>query len=102
MSKRVKGALRQLPTYGVVLASFILMMVCRGLGAATALPQFAYRELIIAVAQADGKPLADASVYGWCRELNLICPRRDKEYEGRNDVIWHDSYLGKTGSDGGL
>ena len=65
-----------------------------------ALPQFAYRELTLIVVQADGRPIPDASVYGFCREFNLICPRRDHELEGRNDVVWNEAYLGKTGPDG--
>ena len=41
-------------------------------------------------------------VYGFCRDLNLIWPRRDKEVAGRNDIIWQETFLGKTGADGGI
>jgi hypothetical protein len=64
------------------------------------LPEFAFHQFTVAVQQADGRPAAGVAVYGWCPELNLIWPRRDKELEGRNDILWHESYLGHTGADG--
>jgi len=68
--------------------------------AAPALPEFAYRQLNLTVKDADGRPLAGASVYGYCHELNLWWPRLDEEFENRNDVVWHESYLGKTDANG--
>jgi len=67
---------------------------------AGALPEFAYRDLTVEFTQADGKPVPKASVYGFCRELNLVWPRRDHEVGGRNDVLWHESFLGKTDEHG--
>jgi hypothetical protein len=67
------------------------------------LPEFAYREIILKVTQADGRPVPGASVYGFCHELNLVWrPGRDHELKGRNDVLWHESYLGKTDPDGSI
>jgi hypothetical protein len=65
-----------------------------------ALPEFQYMQLTLRCVQADGRPLAGASVYGFCRQLNLIWPRRDRELNGRNDVLWDESYLGKTDAGG--
>src|SRR4051812_10917488 len=76
-----------------------LLNVTKSSAAAT-LTEFAYREFTVSVTQADGRPCAGVTLYGFCRELNLVWPRRDKEFEGRNDVLWHDSYLAKTGADG--
>jgi hypothetical protein len=73
---------------------------CRPTAAADALPEFAYRDVRLKFTQADSKPIADASIYGFCRELNLIWPRRDHEMKGHNDVLWDESFLGKTGPDG--
>src|ERR1700761_3005915 len=73
---------------------------CQLVTAAGTLPEFAYHEVHLKFTQADGKPVTNASIYGWCRELNLIWPRRDQEFKGRNGVLWDDSFLGKTGSDG--
>lgn len=67
---------------------------------ADVLPAFAYRDVRLEFTQADRKPIASGSIYGFCRELNLIWPRRDHEMQGRNDVLWDDSFLGKTDSDG--
>src|ERR1039457_3673577 len=68
--------------------------------AADVLPEFAFHEINLKFAQADGKPVSGASIYGFCRELNLIWPRRDHELEGRNDVLWDESFLGKTDTNG--
>lgn len=91
-----------------ILVRFGLLLVAGcplvGLGtlAAQPLPEFAFRQFTLAVAQADGRPAAGVAVYGWCPELNLLWPRRDKELEGRNDLLWHESYLGRTGADGSV
>ncbi len=70
---------------------------------AAGLPEFAYREVTLKVLRKDGKPVAGALVYGWCRELKLIWrPGRDHELRGRDDVLWTESYLGKTDSDGSV
>ncbi len=66
------------------------------------LREFAYRSVTLSVLQADGKVSPGISVYGFCSNLNLVCPRRDKELEGRNDVLWDESYLGKTTNTGSL
>ncbi|MBA4148559.1 MAG: hypothetical protein H0X66_10635 [Verrucomicrobia bacterium] len=65
---------------------------------AQVLPEFEYRDVTVIVKQADGKPVASASIYGFSPDLNLLWPRIDK-YPG-SDVLWHQSSLGKTGVDG--
>jgi hypothetical protein len=67
-----------------------------------ALRGFEYREITINFVQSGGTPVAGASIYGFCREFNLLWPRRDHEMAGRNDVIWDESFLGKTGLDGSV
>jgi len=59
--------------------------------AADALPEFAYRSVTLTLTGMDRKPIAQASIYGFCRELNLVCPRRDEELLGRDDVVWDES-----------
>src|SRR6266487_5050577 len=66
----------------------------------SALAEFAYRELSVRLTDAEGKPVGGASIYGFCRELNLIWPRRDEDVSERNSVIWQESFLDKTGADG--
>ena len=69
---------------------------------AAPLPQFAYRDVTLHVACPDGAPVAAAAIYGFCKDLNLIWPRRDHEVRDRNDILWQDSFLGKTGNDGNV
>jgi len=76
---------------------------CQSMFALGALPEFAYRDVILKVVQADGKPVPGASVYGFCHELNLVWrPDRDHELEGRNNLLWDKSYLGKTDLNGSI
>jgi hypothetical protein len=70
------------------------------LRAAAPLQEFAYRELTVRVCQADGRPAAGIPLYGFCRELNLVWPRHDAEWQGRNDIVWTEAYLARTGADG--
>jgi hypothetical protein len=67
---------------------------------ADVLPEFAYRSVSVSLTGLDRKPIAQASIYGFCRELNLVCPRRDEELPGRDDVVWDESYLGRTDESG--
>src|SRR5689334_1072842 len=69
--------------------------------AASALPEFAYREINVKFVRADGKPVSGASIYGFCRELNLLWPRQDHLMKN-NAILWDESFLGKTGTDGRL
>src|SRR5690242_4527926 len=64
------------------------------------LAEFAYRTLTLRCSRADGTPPAGASVYGFCRDLNLIWPRRDDNEAERNSVVWQSSYLHQTAADG--
>ena len=65
------------------------------------LPEFAYRTMTLVVAGPDGKPVPNAAVYGFCRQLNLVWPRPAKAVEKWNHLIrWHESFLGSTGPDG--
>lgn len=82
----------------LMVAGSLLVEVARA--ASPPVPEFAMRTCTVAVVQADGRPAAGIAVYGWCPELNLIWPRRDQEPEGRNDVLWRESYLDRTGADG--
>src|SRR5580658_5823096 len=50
---------------------------------AEALPEFAYRAINVQCVQADGRPVSNACIYGFCRELNVIWPRKDREALGR-------------------
>ncbi len=68
--------------------------------AAEILPEFAYRDISLKFTSTDGKPISGASIYGFCRELNLIWPRQDRLVKNRNDILWDESFLGKTGVDG--
>ena len=63
-------------------------------------PGFAFHQVTIQVAQAGGQPVAGASLYGFCRELNLIWPRPKSDAEWADVNVWHQSYLGKTDSHG--
>jgi hypothetical protein len=74
--------------------------VLRTAFASGTLPEFAYREINLTVAAADGKPVTGAAIYGFCPELNLVWPRRDREFEKRNDVLWDESFLGRTDANG--
>jgi hypothetical protein len=65
-----------------------------------ALPAFAYQQITLGFVQLNGEPVAKARVYGFCRELNLLWPRRDHELAGRNDIVWDEAYLGDTGANG--
>ena len=85
-----------------LLAALLLGGVCLRALPAEALREFTYRELNLTVVRADGRPMAGASVYGFCRELNLLWPRIDTEVGGRNDLIWHQSCPGKTGANGSV
>ena len=67
---------------------------------AAPLAQFAYRDVNLHFVSVDGKPVAGGAIYGFCHDLNLIWPRRDSEVTGRNDILWQESFLGKTGNDG--
>ena len=91
LAPRVRSAL---------LAAALWAMTWHAAGTADALPEFAWREVTLTVTLADGKPAGTARVYGFCRELNLTWPRIDEDMQDRNDVVWHESYLGKTGKDG--
>jgi len=75
------------------------MSACSVALATDAFSEFAYRDIQVQLLDAKGHAVAHAAVYGFCRELNLICPRRDEEPKGHNDVLWRDSFLGKTGED---
>lgn len=55
--------------------------------AASASSDFAYRHVTLHVESADAQPLAKASIYGFCRDLNLLWPRCDAEAAGRDDVL---------------
>src|SRR5213082_722601 len=70
------------------------------LRAAPPLQEFAYRDLTVSVSQADGRAAANVPLYGFCRELNLVWPRHDAEWQGRNDIVWNEGYLARTGADG--
>ncbi|HEY2760962.1 MAG TPA: hypothetical protein VGI75_09465, partial [Pirellulales bacterium] len=81
------------------------LSICSGnrtVFAAVSLPEFTYREISVRFVLADGTPVAGGSIYGFCRDLNLVWPRRDHEVEGRNDVLWSESFLAKTGADGSI
>lgn len=84
------------------IASIILGLSYSSAYAADTLSKFAYQEITIIVTQKDGIPVPEAAVYGFCKELNLVCPRRDNELDDRNDILWHESYLGRTDQDGKL
>jgi len=73
----------------------IVMSACSVALATDAFSEFAYRDIQVQLLDAKGHAVAHAAVYGFCRELNLICPRRDEEPKGHNDVLWRDSFLGK-------
>jgi len=60
------------------------------------LPEFAYQNLSLRVVRADGKPVAGALVYGFCRDLNLLWPRGEQNDTERNSWVWEDSFLEKT------
>ena len=77
-----------------------LLVRAQPLSAATALPEFAYRQLTVRFVGADAKPLAGASIYGFCRELNLLWPRRDDAEVERNTYFWQDEFLEKTDASG--
>ena len=65
------------------------------------LREFAYHEMSVLVVGPDAKPMPNASVYGYCRELNLVCPRYDKSLDDWGHFIrWHESFLGRTGMNG--
>ncbi len=69
------------------------------LSAATALPEFAYREFNLQVTAADGRVVPGASVCGFCRGFNLLWPRTDPDRDRGLDgtIPWK---LGRTGDDG--
>src|SRR5689334_15330664 len=79
-----------------------LLFCAQRLSAVTALPEFAYRQFTVRFVGADGKPVAGASVYGFCRELNLLWPRRDDADVERNTYFWQDEFLEKTDSSGSV
>src|SRR5262245_29770069 len=71
-------------------------------GVATAgevLPEFAYQEFTIRFVHADGTPVAGASVYGFCREFNLIWPRND-EFPEKMSPLWRPSFVATTDKHG--
>ena len=64
-----------------------------------ALAEFVYRDLTLRVMRADGTPLAGATIYGFCPDLNLIWPRAGDEAD-RTGVIVDTSTVQKSGDDG--
>jgi hypothetical protein len=66
-----------------------------------ALPGFVYRDFTLRVARADGTPLAGATVYGFCPDLNLIWPRAGDEAD-RTGAIVDIATVQKTGNDGSV
>jgi len=50
--------------------------------------------------QADGNPVAGASIYGFCRDLNLIWPRPVDDRQWAGPDVWLHSYLGQTDANG--
>jgi hypothetical protein len=81
----------------VVLASACLSSLA---AIAKILPAFAYREITVSVVQADGNPVAGASIYGFCRDLNLVWPRPVDDREWAGPDVWLHSYLGQTDANG--
>lgn len=69
---------------------------------AKTLPAFAFRQVTLSVVQADGSPVPNASVYGFCRDLNLVWPRPTSDSQWANISVWHPSFLGQTGEDGSV
>jgi len=67
---------------------------------ATALPAFTYRQVTLSVVQADGKPVAGACLYGFCRDLNLVWPRPADDNQWAGVEVWRQSYLGRTDQNG--
>src|SRR5438046_2510454 len=66
-----------------------------------ALAEFVYRDFTLRVTRADGTPLAGATVYGFCPDLNLIWPRAGDEAD-RTGVIVDTAMVQKSGDDGTL
>ena len=64
-----------------------------------ALPEFVYRDFMVRVTRADGTPVAGATVYGFCPDLNLLWPRADEEAD-RTGAIVDPSSVQKSGDDG--
>src|ERR1700733_7761917 len=77
-------------------------MIPPALFAGEVLPEFAYREVTLHVTQVDGTPVPGASIYGFCPGLNLVWPRKAHKVEGHDDVLWQESFLGRTGADGSI
>ncbi len=82
------------------LAFLFVGMICASALGGSALPQFAYRTFTVRVLDVEGKPVGGAAIYGFCRELNLIWPRREEDESDRNGIVWQESFLDKTGDDG--
>jgi len=78
-----------------------LSLVAVAAGAVTpALPEFAYQKVTLNVVQADGSPVAGATIYGFCTNLNLVWPRAMTDAQWSETNIWHRSYFGKTDKNG--
>jgi hypothetical protein len=75
-------------------------LVCTVVWAGEALPEFAYQNLTVRFVRSGGTPVAGASVYGFCREYNLIWPRNDEDFSERSSPLWQQSFVAKTEKDG--
>src|SRR5690242_12255436 len=86
--------------YRIMWAGIGILMLLTAAHARETLPQFAYRGFTVRFVGADGKPVAGASLYGFCREYNLIWPRTDEDFSERTSPLWQSSFLAKTDKDG--
>jgi hypothetical protein len=85
----------------MMLAAVGIWVVAAGVApAGEVLPEFAYQQFTVRFVRSDGKPLAGASIYGFCREFNLIWPRNDREVSERISPLWDPSFLATTDNDG--